>query len=502
MGLQKIVVLPEMTIEELVKQIIHSAANQIILEVPAETGLLTNEINLRLLKFYAEEETKEILLNAADPVLIMLARKIGLATISDNLTDVSTKEEASYLPAIETPDATQGPLPVLQPGFSLKQGGLFIAIPVALFTLAIAVWWFFQPKATILVYSKEESLDFTTVAQISSLESETVPETGKVPAKWIEKNSRLEVRTVTTGSKFVGVTAATGRLSLINPTNQPIVVPKQSTVIAKTGMRFFTDQDVMVPKKSTNYRRGVPIGENYGQAEVAITAAQKGSAGNLPAKAINRIDGKMLRFLQVTNLVPTSNGTDKQIAVVTLEDVKKGEAEAKRQLELVGPGELSSLITKDFLFLPELVQCETVRLEDTPEIGAEGDELRTVLEYRVTTLAPPVAELSKLLSYHFEKGIPSNFQSSRRKLELVSTKVITTGRQSASIQLIGRGYIKGILNADRIRQWIKGKTILEAKEELTRRNEISDFKIDVAGGGTQLPVFAFQIKVLLPAGPK
>ncbi len=503
MSLQKIDVNPDMPIEELVKTIIHTSANQIVLEVPEQAQLLNNEINLRLIKFYVDEEAKELLIHTACPQIIALAQKVGLATITEKAeaspppnNPVIFTVARSVVEAAAVPEKI--PTPV-RSNHNLRQGGLLITLPIAFFTLIIATWWFFQPKATVIVYPKEENLDFAVETQISPAIAETSLDSNKIPAKLVEKIAQLDIQNVATGSKVVGVTAAVGKVTFINSSAQPIVVPKKTTVIGKNNTRFFTDQDVLVPKKTTRYQTGLAVGEAYGRAETTITAEIKGTSANLPAQSITQVIGRNFRVLKVINLTPTYGGEDKKVSVVTLEDVKKSEEEAKRQLELVGSGEINSLITKDYLLIPELIQTEIVRIISSPDIGTESTVVKTKLEYRVSALVPAFNEVSKILNYRFEQDLPANFQIKNQKIELMAARVLSSDNQQALIHLNGRGKIQGKLNAESIREWLKGKNIIQAKEELARHSEIADYNIEVPGGGSKLPGFGFQIKVLLPS---
>lgn len=491
-----------LTIEKLVKELINASGELVILEVPQNETLLTNELNLRLLKFYAEEAEKELVINSDDPYLTGLAQQLGISTLKEQtfgkrraiLEPVYQKAESEIAASPETDGETYGL------GWPHLHGGLQFAIIISLFSLILAGWWVLQPRAIVMVYPKEQTLTFAADAQISAAFSHQEILAGKIPAKILEKDNQIKVQTVTTGSKVVGVTPAVGRLTLINSTGQPVILPKGSIAIGKAGVRFLTDQDVMVPKRQTKYRDGIAVGEEYGRAEVNITAEKKGTIGNQPAKSITSLSGKYQRFLKVINASPTKNGTDQRVAVVTLADVKKGEEEAKRQMQLVGHEELANLTGKEYLGLPELVQTEIIRVMNTPDIGAESDLLQTTLDYRITILTPLIDDLLKYLTSQFEGNIPPGFRGKNELVVLTGAKARRVEDGKAHLTLTGRGSVRGILEQGKIKSLIKGKTKEQAGNLLTQQNEISRFKIDLKSNSNQLPSYAFQIKVVFPAG--
>lgn len=500
MSTSKIRIDEGLTIENLVKELINISGNRVILEVASNASVLNNEINLRLLKFYAEEEEKEIFIDSDDPLLNSLAHQFGIATLKEEQPIFSGRREIPE-PIYQKAEMEIAASPeAFGMGWTQLQGGLQFAIILSLFSLILAGWWVLQPRAVVMVYPKEQTITFSTEAQIGTAFNHQQILAGKIPAKVLEKDNQINVQTVTTGSKVVGVTPAVGRLTLINSTGQPVILPKGSVVFGKAGVRFLTDQDVMVPKRSTKYRDGIAIGEEYGRAEVNITAEKKGTIGNQPAKSITSLSEKYQRFLKVINPSPTRNGTDKKIAVVTLNDVKKGENEAKRQMELVGNEEISTLAGKEYLCLPELARTEIIRIMNKPDIGEESTLVQTILAYRLSVLSPLIDDLLKYLTRKFEENIPQGFRSKNELVVLTGAKPIRVTDGEAQLKLYGRGKIQGVLDKSKIKNLIKGKTKAEASSFLIQQNEVSRFKIDFKNNSQRLPKYAFQIKVVFPAG--
>jgi len=501
---QVIIVCSDTKIEQLVKEIMNHPAEQVILQVAPDCKLLNNEINLRLVKFYAEEVDKELIINASDEALIAAAQRVGLSTIREReVTEADFRLEEAPVPKSSRRKQVAAavgskPLPVRTYRF---HGGLFPALLIAFFTFIVAVWWFLQPKATVIVYPKEQFLNFRTEVLTGLEYQERDLAQGRIPAKLYEKTYTLTVQSKTTGFKVIGVTQATGKVTVINSTAQPLTIPKGAVFVSKGGVRFVSDKAVVVPKKATKYQYGLPVGEEYGRAEVPVTAVNKGSGGNLPPKTITRIEGNLQRHLTVINLTPTMGGTDQKVAVVTLDDVKRGEAEAREQMMLAGPEEAGRLVEKNYLYLPELTEMELIRVTSSPEIGETAETVVTTLEFRVSTLAPSQEGIRKYLKLQLDKNMPANFEAKNNDVSLVSANaVVASGK--IQLELVGRAAIRGVLNQAKIRELIKGKTVAEAKAALASLNEVADCKFDLQDGRTSLPSFGFQIRTLFPAGSR
>lgn len=499
-----IVVNSVMKIEQLVKIIQTCSARQVILQITPDCQLLAGEINLRLIKFYAEEEEKDIIINAVDPEVIALAQRLGISTIHERDLQVDGEQYAAS-DAVDAETLREPTREISSPQsmprrISRHHGGLFSALLVAFFSFTLAVWWFLQPQATVIVYPKEQNLTFRSRVLTNLDYADRDVADGKIPAKLFEKDCILEVQTTATGFKTIGVNPATGKITLINSTGQAIRVPKGTVFSSKNGIRFLSEREVIVPRKVTKYQYGVATGEEYGRVETTITAEIKGTSGNLGPQSINKIeDERLQRMLSVVNLSPMTRGTDRRITVVSLEDVKKGEAEARNQMRIAGPEEAAALVGQGYLFLPELTQLELIGINYLPQIGETSDVVRTKLEYRVTTIAPSKSAIQKYLASWMSKNLPENFEAKNNEIVLVSaTAKMNSDR--VDLELEARGRIRGILNQGKIKNLLKGKTTAEAEKLLIGLEEVANFKLETERA--VFPAFGFQIRVLFPAGGK
>ncbi|MCL6589812.1 MAG: baseplate J/gp47 family protein [Firmicutes bacterium] len=501
-------VAPAQNIEELIQEVIKHPEKQLVLEIPAGNPIFRSEINLRLLKFYIEEEEKDLVIRTKDPAIISLAARVGISTTGE--WDNNGNE--GYIPEVESEIAAAPEAPLigggaLYEGSALRVGGtthslthnrrFITAILIAIFTLCLAGWWFFQTQAVVTVYPKIQEITFTVLVKIGVLFTDQDIQNGKIPARILTKDSKIQVQTATSGTKFVGETPATGEVTFINDSEQPVVVPAGSILIGKAGVQFLTQKEVLVPKRNSRSRSGIVIAVFNGQANVGVVASAKGAIGNQPAGSINQLEEKYRRFLHVIQESPTAHGTDKKISIVTLEDVNKGEAEAREQMRLVGPEEAPALTGAGYLFFPELVQFEVLNVTHDPMIGNESDLVQTTLEYRTSVLAPAWAGINKFFAGYLDKEMPPRFKTANSRVALAGKRVIATGKEWAQVELTGKSQIKGVLDPAKIKALIKGKSLNQAKAILTAQDEVAGSKIQLRQGRGKLPLFGFQIKVVL-----
>ncbi len=498
MSINKIRLSSDVKIEQLVKEIINHPDHRVIIEAGESPEILKNEINLRLIKFYAEEEDKELIIKSNDPGLLSLAQRLGVSTLKEIELDLSQSKYEAFDEGESQVAATPEYEKPVKEGFSRWRGQWITAILILLFTLGLALWFFIQPKAKVTVFPKYQDLQFTASVKISNLYKDEDISRGGLPARILTKEADIQVQTITTGKKTVGMVPAVGKVFFTNSTNQPVVLPKGTVLLGRNGVRFLTDKDVLVPQKSVKYESGIEVGAAYGIAEVGVTAVQKGTVGNQPARSISRIEGKFQRLLKVTNPAPIMNGTDKKVSVVTLEDVKNGEAEARRQMQLIGPDTVSALIGGEHLYIPDLLKSEVIKISYSQNIGSESDVLQTNLDYRISVLAPMRASINKFLAKQLDLNLPPHFLVAGDKVDLVTATVTQTGAEWSELKIEGKGRIRGVLNPQQIKDLIKGKSLDEAKTILLGRNEIASARIVTSGA--KLPGYGFHIRVILPDG--
>jgi hypothetical protein len=95
--------------------------------------------------------------------------------------------------------------------------------------------------------------------------------------------------------------------------------------------------------------------------------------------------------------------------------------------------------------------------------------------------------------------MPASFETKNNEVSLISTHALKMENRIL-LELKARGRIRGILNSDKIKALLKGKTIIKARKALAGLNEVADYKIESVS--KTLPAFGFQIRLVFPAGAK
>ena len=144
----------------------------------------------------------------------------------------------------------------------------------------------------------------------------------------------LTIRTFTaqapvipTGARTYPATTAHGVLTITNGSVISQTLPAGLTFISSSGVSVVTDTAVFVPAGSAN---------GYGFATVSAHALLSGKSGNIPAYAINRVEGSSV---YVRNLTAFQGGRDAySVKYVTAQDKQAALDTARQHLAVVSTG--------------------------------------------------------------------------------------------------------------------------------------------------------------------
>jgi len=144
----------------------------------------------------------------------------------------------------------------------------------------------------------------------------------------------LTIRTFTaqapvipTGIKTYPATTAHGTLTITNGSVISQTLPAGFIFMSSSGLSVITDTAVFVPAGSAN---------GYGFATVATHALISGRSGNIPAYAINRVEGSSV---YIRNLAAFQGGRDAySVKYVTAQDKQAALDTARQHLAVVSTG--------------------------------------------------------------------------------------------------------------------------------------------------------------------
>jgi len=327
--------------------------------------------------------------------------------------------------------------------------GFFLAAVLAVFSIASL----FVPRATIVLRPIAMEQSSNMIVELSPAGSFGVL-AGSVPAH----TSNVS----TSGSQIIPVQSrseiaqekADGTARFQNLTRSPLVIPVGTVVYAATpaGVRFNTLLAARLDGRLNAF------------VDVPIEALEAGGIGNLPANAIQGLEGSLGASMTVTNPDPTAGGLDALETVPSQEDRDQLQARLLDELAAKAEADLAALFTEDDVILPGTLILTSIDEEAfDPLAGQAGSVLS--LSMRVTYIATYVrgADLRRLAEVALGSSMPPEYSSNPDTLEVILIPAATSeGNGALPFNLEIRRTIVRDIDVNAANQLVRGASHKQA----------------------------------------
>ena len=301
----------------------------------------------------------------------------------------------------------------------------FFALAV-LAVLAIAA--IFVPRATI-TFSPESKEDGAAIPVVADPALTSVFITGGIPAHEATREISGSQSLPATGKAAVPESEAKGVARFSNLTASAVDIPQGTIVqtLSSPAIRFVTTQPAQVP---------AGVGETV---DVPIEGLNAGASGNLDTDSIQAVEGILGLQISVTNIAPTTGGTERQVTAPSAEDRERlrnillGTLRAQVQEEM-----LNDLPAKSVVFA-STVKDEAV-LEETydPPAGETGTTLTLTLRVKFSAQYASGEDLLELAALTMSAATEEGFSPLANSLSFDTSGTPRTaedGRTSFSLRM-------------------------------------------------------------------
>lgn len=521
------------TINSVVRRLKNTVEPVVHLVSDGADSLLANEVNLRLIHYYATQENKTVIIESGSPEIRKMCKVIGLTAGSDGrigddcesdgrsnyVADTRENYDSEYdfagagvgvgaggarwgydssAAATSETELVNAPVSADRPVVPLliKYAILGALLLVAIFIVAAVLS--LLPSATVIIHPASRLMVTDLNVELSLTHKSPDLANKVLPATTIDRQDFLEFTIPTTGRAQIGYKAAQGLVTFINDNANPVTVPSGTIVMTQSGICFATVKEVVVPRRNVEYFAGVPAGLRAGQAEAAIVAVDPGVAGNVSARRIQTIQGPLAEILRVVNPEATFGGEDKQIRVVAVEDIELANAEAKKQALAVANTELAKLSGSDKYLFDELTKVEIQSINLSHQLKEETSEILVRVGYRATSLTVAREELTKMVRSILAASLPESFALVSDSVKLVDVTASPQSLQGAVLYITSQSIVQGVIDRRHLLRGLLGKTIAEAHEFLGSVEEVGEYQIKLSSSDAKsFPKWGARLKIVV-----
>lgn len=243
---------------------------------------------------------------------------------------------------------------------------------------------------------------------------------------------------------------ATGSVEFQSLTAAPLVIPRGTIVYSAAPRlaRFITLEE------------GALGEDTISSVKVAIEAVDAGEVGNVPAEAIQGIEGPLGAAASVSNGEPTSGGTNELQSVPSEADREKLRGILLDDLRAKAEEEVLGGIAANDVLLPGAI--ENVSIDEEHFEPAPGQPASILsLELRVTFAAGYVkgSDLEHLAELSMDGDLPHDFEARPASLNLSVEPVETDAPgQPARVEVRATRSIGRRIDAQQVNILVRGKT--------------------------------------------
>lgn len=374
--------------------------------------------------------------------------------------------------------------PVLIP-FVLRVSLFILGLAAILALIAL-----FLPSATVVIPLQRETQTLSQTVYPGVGIPGVLPG-GQLPAVVIQTTVEGHLEAAATGEVTVPDKPAEALLTLTNQTDQLVVIPAGTVFLTATDpkQRYLTLAQVVVPA-------------GMGQAiETRVQAEVPGSAGNVPAGAIQAVAGMVGLQISVTNPAPAEGGSDRVGKAASETDYSQLYDTLITSLTETALTSLQAQYGHDLLIIPESMAVESI-LEDTrqPAVNIPSDRVRLALKAAFKVMAVSREDLAAAATAGLDANLAEGMQADPASLIIEeSTAWVIIPGQRLTLDLLATRSTSPKVNAAQLFGDIQGKPAAVARQIVQSKWGLDQLpRISIAPGWwPRLPYLPFRIKVVV-----
>jgi hypothetical protein len=478
----------------------------VLLIVPKGTEALErNEVNLKLLRRWADNLAITLGLVIEDRGTLVLAREAGLVVLPSlersqrvNLSELDRRRrKKKALP----PRPTLSPLLAPQSQRSGPRSGAravlrsrsgILVASAALIALLASLTLFLLPTATVWLEPASEPVEASMGMQGVLGLTETDYQLAQVPARALTVEQEAFDTIAATNKRDIPDGHAQGTVVLANKTTIPVTITQGSIVRTSFGenVRFYTIADTLVP------------GELYSTARVGIIAADPGPAGNVAPLTINVIDGEHAAQVDVLNDARTTGGTVRRVSTVDGVDKVNLRAKLYQRVQQEAYQELTASLNPGEFVPPDSLSITVLDEAFDHKIDDVTDQLGLTMLVEVSGLAVDSAEGENLLLALLEQRLKVGYQIVPDSASFDRGPVTSASADEAQFSMSARAAAAPAVDGPTVAGAIAGQTVESATRMLMDEFELrSEPVVELRGSVLQrLPWWAQRIHVRVTTG--
>jgi hypothetical protein len=301
-----------------------------------------------------------------------------------------------------------------------------------------------------------------------------------IAAKSIETTVDGSLAIDTTGKKDVG-NKAKGTVTLYNNDSKSVKLDNGAQIKASNGVIFLLDKDVTIASASGD----IFSGTKPGTADVAVTAKDIGTEGNLPSGTKFTIGNNS--SLAAKNDSAFSGGSKKQVQVVSKNDVAKLRAELPKNLEARAKDAIAQKLSSDETLLPFMGVKGLSREKFDNDVDKEAKQVKLTATVTFQSLAYNNEDVNNYAKFLLKDKYSQDISEKSIKNTVADPEENKDGQVDADL-ILEAGLLPDIDTGDVVNR-VENMSLKEALAFLSDLPQIAEAKVNFEPAIPLLPNF-------------
>jgi hypothetical protein len=329
-------------------------------------------------------------------------------------------------------------------------GGIFLI----LFGILAGVFWWFVPKATVVIYLSSKKLEEKIELSIDT--SITEPDFGSklVPGKIVDTSISGEKTADTTGSKTVG-DKASGEVTIYRVGPQ-LSLSAGTLINGPSNLKFVIENSVSVASGSAI---------TQGETKVSVSAQDIGAQYNLAEGTTFSVGNYSENDMGAKNDSSFSGGSSRDIRAVSKEDQSGLQEELTQELADKAEDELALKVGSNEFLINESLESSGVTSDFNNKVGDEANSLTLKLNLKFAGIVVSKDHLAKISEEALKGKVSEGFVLNNDQLSYSFGDIKKDGDKFRLIVQVVANLLPDVNNDD-IKSKIKGRQIQIAKNYL------------------------------------
>ena len=398
-------------------RLLWSKAHRLILVWPKSGNVHVDLVNLVLIQRKAEKLGSQIAFVSDDSQFIPLADELGIPVFSS----VKAAQRKAWrrpkkgVRTFQRQMQTRGSVDLHQKisptKIELKNNIRYLIFGISLLAV-LTLFAFLIPSASIEIQpeTQQQSLTMSFYAN-SEIKEPTI--NGALPVKIIEVIVESQQAQGTSGTISYPDQYAAGTIGIKNLTDKKVVVPAGTIVMTLTdpAIKFATSRDLNIDSGSEN------------EKEVQIVATAPGATGNVGSGTIVAVEGSIGGLISVSNLSPTTGGSDVETLSPSTADLAQIKAEISKTMEVLASEELQNTYGEDYFLVQGSLNCEKIIDEKIePPVGDPGDVVKITQRSSYSIWAIDRNQMKEIVQANLDASLPDGYIGNEGPINIIQSE--------------------------------------------------------------------------------